>query len=484
MVPLKQNEIMQQMNALRAELKKWEKEFSVENNGVKASRDDIKKRADIAAKYKEYNRMREVLAEKSRLADQSSKCRTPRRRNFQEMSHDESNQPESVQTPSAAGNSPWKIDPYDSPSVVRSLFTPSRKSLAPTPQKEGKVLGLFDLLADEEGTITPKRKRIKQKGGSIPCMETVSCKSDSVQAVAVRDTTVLTPSRKHQVPDSYVTPSKTRSQNNLGVGTPVSVSKYHPSTPSFLRRDHRLLQPVLEIDEESLSLPPRITAAVKKPQIKSLSSILADLRNVQEAYLDEDLEALRDMEAEEYGYSQPLARPKQKPADLGELTKYAEGPKITLNEDSATIGSNGGSGSGQEKSSQAVKIFKKKGQKRTTRKVKMKPTRPMLASSREAGDVEKRSIHPALSEGQENNVDQLSDSARNFDSDTQSEYTASEGETRYRRPKSNKTLVTADGRSSRRVGAVVHQNYKRLKLRNSGAKGQPACSERFRRKKK
>ena len=196
MVPLKQNEIMQQMNALRAELKKWEKEFSVENNGVKASRDDIKKRADIAAKYKEYNRMREVLAEKSRLADQSSKCRTPRRRNFQEMSHDESNQPESVQTPSAAGNSPWKIDPYDSPSVVRSLFTPSRKSLAPTPQKEGKVLGLFDLLADEEGTITPKRKRIKQKGGSIPCMETVSCKSDSVQAVAVRDTTVLTPSKK------------------------------------------------------------------------------------------------------------------------------------------------------------------------------------------------------------------------------------------------------------------------------------------------
>ena len=78
--------------------------------------------------------------------------------------------------------------------------------------------------------------------------------------------------------------------------------------------------------------------------------------------------------------------------------------------------------------------------------------------------------------------------ARNFDSDTQSEYTASEGGTRYRRPDQvqKKKRISKDGKIktvARKVNALAHQNFKRLKLRNSGAKGGPAHSSRFRRKK-
>jgi DNA replication regulator SLD2 len=39
--------LTEKSNALRAELKIWEKEFASANNGKKASRDDIKKNPEI-----------------------------------------------------------------------------------------------------------------------------------------------------------------------------------------------------------------------------------------------------------------------------------------------------------------------------------------------------------------------------------------------------------------------------------------------------
>jgi DNA replication regulator SLD2 len=81
----------------------------------------------------------------------------------------------------------------------------------------------------------------------------------------------------------------------------------------------------------------------------------------------------------------------------------------------------------------------------------------------------------------------FAESARNFDSDSQSEYTASEGGTRYRRPDQSKKrkVMGKDGKIrsvARKVTAAAHQNFKRLKLRNSGAKGPVAHNSRFRRK--
>jgi DNA replication regulator SLD2 len=40
-------ELTEKSNALRIELKIWEKSFATANNGKKASRDDIKKHPDI-----------------------------------------------------------------------------------------------------------------------------------------------------------------------------------------------------------------------------------------------------------------------------------------------------------------------------------------------------------------------------------------------------------------------------------------------------
>ncbi len=141
---------------------------------------------------------------------------------------------------------------------------------------------------------------------------------------------------------------------------------------------------------------------------------------------------------------------------------------------------------------QPLTVYKKKGQKRTTRRVKMKPSRSKPAAQPERPAIEESGDEAAHPEETvpETQVDDTAGfgEGRNFDSDSQSEYTASEGGTRYRRPDQNRKnkMVNKDGRvktAARKVNALAHQNFKRLKLRNSGAKGGPAHNSRFRRKK-
>ncbi|KFY06477.1 hypothetical protein V491_08602, partial [Pseudogymnoascus sp. VKM F-3775] len=56
--------LTEQSVALRQELKVWEREFAAGNNGQKAGREDIKQNSHIAQKYKDYNRIRDILAGK------------------------------------------------------------------------------------------------------------------------------------------------------------------------------------------------------------------------------------------------------------------------------------------------------------------------------------------------------------------------------------------------------------------------------------
>ena len=120
----------------------------------------------------------------------------------------------------------------------------------------------------------------------------------------------------------------------------------------------------------------------------------------------------------------------------------------------------------------------------------MKPTRSKPQAMPEAvpedSDDELAGNGEAVPETQVDETSGFVD-ARNFDSDSQSEYTASEGGTRYRRPNQAKKSKSAnkDGKiktAARKVNAMAHQNFKRLKLRNSGAKGGPGHNSRFRRK--
>ncbi|PMD42498.1 hypothetical protein L207DRAFT_486072 [Hyaloscypha variabilis F] len=487
--------LTEKSNALRVELKIWEKKFESANNGKKASRDDIKKNPEIAGKYKEYNKMRDQLSGKLPPPPaQVSKGQTPRKRKREDRDkHGVSKRQQLAQTPSNSSMQPWEVDPYESPSLVRNLFTPSKKTLGPTPQKDGQVLGLFDLLEENGTRNSPSNVENQGKIAKASVLATPG-KPKTDQFVTVKHSRTPASSGKRFMLDAFATPLKNRDPSSQGGKTPSSISKLHFSTPSFLRRDsHRIKLPVLNENEESLFLSPEMVRVPRKPLVRGLSSMLAGLRKMEDEAADEDLEALREMEMEMEGATNPAPKPKpvavppiilvedsQPRFPLGGFDDEAQFDSEPEESRNPTLGRDG----------QPLKVYKKKGQKRTTRKVNMKPTRSkpqaIPAAIPEDSDDELSGKGEDIPDTQVGEPAGFAD-ARNFDSDSQSEYTASEGGTRYRRPNQAKKNKSAnkDGKiktATRKVTAMANQNFKRLKLRNSGAKGGPAHTSRFRRK--
>lgn len=375
--------------------------------------------------------------------------------------------------------------------MIRKLFTPSRKTaIGPTPQKDGQVLGIFDLL-DESRTPS---KGVDEFGTNIQTSIHATPRQPH-SGVHGTPSQARTPSstRKMAALDNFATPLTNLHPNKQTGITPSSVSKLHFSTPLFLRRDSQRPQiPSANYDDELLGLSPEPVRVPRKPLVRGLSSILAGLRKIEEEAADDDLEALHEMENDICSKDNP------------QTNENIPTPKnLTVTEDSQPRLPLGGfddegmydseheevQNSTLERDGKPLKPLKKKGQKRTTRLVKMKPSRskPQAQPEKSLDDMENELTHTAevVSETQAEDAAGFSD-ARNFDSDSQSEYTASEGGTRYRRPdQSKKKVHTKDGKiktAMRKANAIGQQNFKRLKLRNSGAKGGPAHNSRFRRK--
>ena len=462
-----------------------------------------------AQKYKDYNRTRDILSGKILLPSQPSFKLTPRKRKHEEDSDQMAvklqKRHETMKTPSKIHLNPWEVDPYESPNVVRHLFTPSRKTaIGPTPQKDGQVLGLFDLL--REDSMTPKKTPSKRGGvpGAQKSINGTPHKSGGLASASRHSRTPASAGKRFML-DKFATPSKNRLRvGSQGDSTPSSVSKLHFATPSFLRRDRHRPLPVMDENNPILELSPQMVRQPRKPLVRGLSSILAGLRKIEEDAADDDLEALHEMEEMENEMregSKPAPKPiaKQAPKALPNfdesiLVKDSQQELLGGFDDEAmfdsepedmknpTLGRDG----------QPLKVYKKKGQKRTTRRVNMKPNRHKpqpnpTARLRVDSDDELGQDDDIIQETQIAEAPEFDD-ARNYDSGSQSEYTASEGGTRYRRPDQSKKAkrITRDGKiktATRKVTAIASQNFKRLKLRNSGAKGGPAHDSKFRRKK-
>ncbi|KAK2628951.1 hypothetical protein QTJ16_002054 [Diplocarpon rosae] len=512
----KKEELTHKSNTLRGELKIWERAFSAANDGNKASREDVKNNPEIgtstslgvkdftltmylAAKYKEYNKIRDILSGRIELPPPVPKSQTPRKRKLEDAAHGVSKRQQITKTPLKGPLQPWEVDPYDSPSVIRNLFTPLKKALGPTPQKDGIVLGLFDLLQEETAAPTPSRKDVHAKSSRGSVLATPRKLEGEIALKGSK-----TPgSGKRYLLDAFATPAKNRITSGPA-GTPSSVSKLHFSTPSFLRRDnHRMHLPAVYENEEGPELSPQMARVPRKPLVRGLSSMLAGLRQMEDEAADDDLDALREMEMELEGASLPAPSLKPRPAipavpKENILVADCQSGLVGAFDDDAQFDSEGVEPA-LGRAGQPLKVYKKKGQKRTTRRVKMKPTRskptPKAQENKTPADVD--SDDDCVGAGTEQVVAETRveadetapfEDARNFDSDSQSEYTASEGGTRYKRPDQSKKRkgVTKDGKIrsvARKVDAMAHQNFKRLKLRNSGAKGGAAHNSRFRRRK-
>ncbi|KAI9643197.1 hypothetical protein NHQ30_007813 [Ciborinia camelliae] len=513
---------------LRVELKVWEKDFQNKNEGRKASREDIKANPDIASKYKEFNKVRDILSGKiSHIAPPPAPKPTPRKRRHEE-NHNETPQKRLHvdKTPSKNIILPWDVDPYHSPSVMRNLFaTPSKKTaIGPTPQKDGLVLGLFDLdpdsAADSPGTVPGT--------GKLAATQATPRKHGMTPGTTRSIMHSNTPSSRRTL--LFSTPLKNKSANGQGSTTPSSVSKLHFNTPSFLRRDSQQIRmPAIDENEEGLPDSPEMIRGPRKPMIKSLSSMLAGLRRMEEDAADDDLEALNEMEAEMAKPSKPVPKPKFKSLSKAPSVAPLSQPsaEVPLPEDTIIVSQPqellGGfddeamyDSEPEEMTNAPTRIYKKKGQKRTTRRVNLKPNRtkpsqPNPSTSHHNATESEDELalpHKNLETIPETQLedefpppedeefpqpDEFPPDGRNFDSDSASEYTASEGGTRYRRPDQDKTKkknreANKEGRvkkAARKIKATAGslQNFKRLKLRNSGAKGGPGVGSRFRRRK-
>lgn len=348
--------------------------------------------------------------------------------------------------------------------VVKRLF------VDPTPQKNGRVLGLFDLLSPvkeqaspfkggpqdspskphsalltldaadisnvEGRSLTTPRKRAYTEGDGVGASYHVSQldvagspskHSRTPQSAAKRYLldTFVTPSKRRKVSEDAETPSNDRRQGQA----------FADGTPAFLRRDSQrfslsALDDVPEEEEEdsnddgfdaevlsaksstmpmaaaqrlsptksrlqrSFSTGSKISkfslggrAPLRRSSSKSLSSMIAAMRQNEDDRLDEEMELMREMEDENDGYGAP-ARPGQLqrksinttadddeedeiPADV--LVEDSQFPDIST----AELGPDGSHVVDTESESddpqQPKKAWKKKGLKRQTKRVLMRP---------------------------------------------------------------------------------------------------------------
>ncbi|ROW09954.1 hypothetical protein VPNG_06347 [Cytospora leucostoma] len=586
-----------QSKDLRLELKTWELDFAKKHNGSKPGRGDIKANPNIASMYKNYNKLRDILSGKIPPPP------PPQSKDDVNKDADDTNRKRKSLNPPALTPSSKRFRPAETPlrlihvtttavtpSLSRQLFTPTvPTSIGPTPQRDGRVLGLFDFLpfkhAEIESPSKPKRPARENKAagsttnarghnqdhnavqenetprkGKYTIDTGVGIAIDLARTPTSRNSSSSSRPQQQQQPQRtprkedklLATPSHQRHDGNRVAKTPSStrssVSRLQFQTPSFLRRI-----PMPKISEGDEFVSPQPIRLPRKPMVRGLSSILADLRRTEEEHLDDELEALREMENEGTS-TQPagnLSKSKPAPASApapAPAPKQTEEPPIldsilaedtqkqNMNllggfDDEALYDSQDDMNEGVDQHGNPLKVYKKKGQKRTTRKANMRPVRtrrtqtgtnPGAAGQAAGGEDEDEDevvpetqhgasgpAHPNNQEQQDDNNDDQDDPAMLSGSEFGgSEYDDDEDELAMDqpqklrkpagRPGSKRQTAPAattakkagddekpDGKvkkAARKVNELAHANFKRLKLRNSGAKGGPGFNSRFRRR--
>ena len=365
------SEVATETSILRDELKSWENTFKL-NNGRKPSREDIKSNAAIAAKYKRFNSLKypeyakppvETPKKSSRRRDVSDNAlrerapnaatTTPRGRAFKSL--DNAPQQQAILSP-----------------VREEQPTPAfiRNGLGPTPQRDGHVLGIFDMLPN--GTPSKRSPSPSEEHG-----DAVHATPSKNSARAIDSALSRTPqsSSKRYYLDAFITTPGKRKREDDEVGTPSSSKKLF-ATPSFLRRVSHPMAPIEEDDSHAM-LPPRRM----KPLSRSFSSIIQELKNQEEERMEDEWDVLNEIEAGEDDTVAPKKQAEPVQISDSQLVVMPLGPDRapgeSESEEEVALGANG----------LPRKVYKKKGLKRQTRKTNIKP---VLHKPKKAADLEEK----------------------------------------------------------------------------------------------
>lgn len=289
-------------------------------------------------------------------------------------------------------------------------------------------------------------------------------------------------SSKRAMLDTFLTPLKKR-DINAGTKTPQTVRKLEFSTPAFLRR-----APLPPVDENGGYRSPEPLRLPRKPFGRGLSSVVASLRKMEEEHLDDDLDALREMEAGDA--PAPVKSSAAVPPTAVVLVPDSQGPQLLSGfDDEAQYDSGPEAQVGRD--GLPLKVYKKKGQKRTTRKVNMRPTRTKRPTAQAEGTV---SDDDEIVEETQVNSTALGDSdPLDLSSDEDLDDSGNESASERAKKRSKATKATKAGKDKKekegkvkqvvkKISATAHANFQRLKLKNYGAKGGPGVNSRFRRR--
>ena len=536
--------------SLRAELKAWEKAFSDKHEGRKATRDEIKQHPEIglsiylyqcyfltnfstAQKYKLYNKLRSRVSDAARPTPSSSPPPSKRRK---------SSPPAQKPAPHPQTH-PSTLDPYDTPRKSSDIHpTPinhGRERVGPTPQKNGVAIGLFDFLSPESASKkadTPSQRPVRidlsaQKIAATPSkrpvaetkvigfggpslsqkslLDSIHHPSRTPQSVSKRNylsqfMAASTPSRLHGS-----TPRTPSSRLRRGSG---AVSKLiFGETPEYLKRDSQHAFSLMTtkenksrpgtVEEEVLGeeIPgkdsvkplewsPIAVRLPRKPMGRTLSSLVQTLREAQEEELDAELDVLREIENGP-SIASKLKRPKllvrdsqvQEAMPLGpeDLGFESMGDELEEDEKGEDQGGN-------------RKVWKKKGQKRTTRRVIMRPVVSKWKPEKEwqgptedeDAKVEESQVVEIGNEGGDGSGSEFGGGGSDSDEDT--------AEVRQGKnvPKVPVILESKDkikdlapksgNKKGRPTGRTQPQNFRALKMRNKGgANGTGKAKSKF-----
>ncbi|KAI9868372.1 MAG: DNA replication regulator sld2 [Trichoglossum hirsutum] len=517
-LPQSQPQLAECSAILREELKSWEKSFAA-INGRKAGRDDIKSDRSIASKYKEYRKLRDRLSNKH---DPPPESGPPIETGPSTTSRKRNGPPQHVHTPRrlppstpSRGIHPADLDPYDSPLSVRKLLFANepRTSIGPTPQRNGKVLGLFDLLEEDKVDSPSRMRRGALLDGSSNVLVTPRKGGAGAEGRSGWKSGGSTPaartpvsSSKRRLYEAFTTPLKRQKLGAVDGGSSVSDAQF--ATPSFLRRDNQgagLFSTTGDDGEPTPASP--VIRMPAKPPVRGLSSMLAQLRQMEDKALDDEMDILREIEM---GNTRQPAKPSSgvTPIALPQGNQTKPSGELPTNT-SATEATGGGGVEGDEKpvlgrNGKPLKVWKKRGQKRTTRRVILRPVRMKPRSNPEpatvddgdaSGDELQATVTGDASTSRTNGKGFIDDddddeppevddnhvpapTTDNGDS-RKNDASRKHHDTRGNRSTTNHNNPQEGGgakegpakRAVKKVNSQAHANFRRLKLRNKNSKG-------------
>lgn len=430
--------LQSQADELRTALKDFERNFAAEHKGQKPGREDIKANAEIQNKYSEYSKLRNVLDGKlsievlNPLSQQEQNIRHRQRRHRRTDSAI-SLKPHTAhpnQTPSKRRYHPSQLDPYDAPRSASPKVI--LNEIGPTPHRNGTILGIFDMLyasggsrkssqqtpvrskrkrdalhddiaegTDLQGTMaqTPRHNRADQSASQGNHLASTTPTSGPATGRRNHSKTPVSDSKRFMLQHFFTTPSAVRFATMLqdettpNAKTPaenktplrdqvlgISPAKGHvaavDATPPYLKRSFSFKERLLSAsgNTASPSSPQRKTGPASARTLgtrrtrqtrftpKPLSQIIADRvsQQIEVPHASNDDEFDDDHDDDE--------------DDDDELDALRE---IELQENPLLVGD------GQRNHSQAPgvgaeeqgRVWKKKGQKRTTRRAIMRPTK-------------------------------------------------------------------------------------------------------------